>query len=65
MVCVVSPFGDHTFPDAELEVRTIVSPSHTVVGPSATMVGVGIGTIVTPVIFDVPEHPFPLSTVTL
>ena len=55
----------HTFPVAELEVKTTLPPSQKVVAPSAEIVGVaGNAFTVTAVAFELDEQPFPLVTIT-
>lgn len=65
MAGVIAPPGDHTFPVALLDVKVTLPPIQNEVGPPAEMVGVGLVFTVTGIELDVPEHPFPLVTVTL
>ena len=55
----------HTFPVAELEVKTTFPPAQKVVVPPAEIVGVaGNALTFTAIELEVAEHPLPLVTVT-
>jgi hypothetical protein len=62
---LVSPFGDHTLPEATLEDNTKVDPAHKSKEPLEVMTGVGLGFTVTTKGTEVLEHPLASTTVTV